>query len=255
MSHYTVAVITKDGDYESVLAPYDEELRVEPYIEKTKAEIIVEMKNFVKINKGAEWLKENNLLDKNGNLDEEALYQYYRKDEEETGYVEFDEEGNQLTTYNPDSKWDWYQVGGRWDGAIMHLKDGTFVNHAQVKDIDFSPAPLDEAEAAYFKRFWEINVEGAEPDNDTERGRYVSIYNKNYYLERFGTLENFISFQQSFYTHAFVLDGEWYECGKMGWFGMDDSTKDSTDAYREKLREVLSKLDPEDYITIVDCHI
>jgi len=26
--------------------------------------------------------------------------------------------GSYETTYNPNSKWDWYQVGGRWDGMI-----------------------------------------------------------------------------------------------------------------------------------------
>ena len=27
--------------------------------------------------------------------------------------------GLRTTTYNPDSKWDWYRVGGRWDGVIQ----------------------------------------------------------------------------------------------------------------------------------------
>lgn len=37
-------------------------------------------------------------------------------------YVEyhehFDEDGDPISTYNPDSKWDWYVIGGRWDGWI-----------------------------------------------------------------------------------------------------------------------------------------
>ena len=41
MSHFTVAVITaKKEKLEEMLAPYDEELEVEPYIERTKKEII-----------------------------------------------------------------------------------------------------------------------------------------------------------------------------------------------------------------------
>lgn len=43
MSHFTVAVITaKKEKLEEMLAPYDENLEVEPYIEKTKKEIIEE---------------------------------------------------------------------------------------------------------------------------------------------------------------------------------------------------------------------
>ena len=41
MSHFTVAVITaKKEKLEEMLAPYDENLEVEPYIERTKKEII-----------------------------------------------------------------------------------------------------------------------------------------------------------------------------------------------------------------------
>lgn len=40
------------------------------------------------------------------NLDDpEAVYALYRKEEGE--YDDFDEEGNLLSTYNPNSKWDW----------------------------------------------------------------------------------------------------------------------------------------------------
>jgi hypothetical protein len=27
-----------------------------------------------------------------------------------------------LPTYNPDGRWDWYEIGGRWDGYIPHAK-------------------------------------------------------------------------------------------------------------------------------------
>jgi len=30
--------------------------------------------------------------------------------------------GKQMSTYNPDSKWDWYSIGGRWDGEIAELE-------------------------------------------------------------------------------------------------------------------------------------
>lgn len=60
-----------------------------------------------------------------------------------------------ITTYNPDSKWDWYQIGGRWSG-FFRLKEGTtgslgdgswanedkdipanYVDQARKGDIDF----------------------------------------------------------------------------------------------------------------------
>ena len=38
---------------------------------------------------------------------------------------------------NPNKKWDWYQVGGRW-GNSLKLKDGAYTDSAKIKDIDFS---------------------------------------------------------------------------------------------------------------------
>lgn len=261
MSHYTVAVITKNGNYDKALAPYDEDIEVEPYIEKTKEEIIIEMRDAAELHKNDveqgydKWMDDSNFYDENGNLIDEVLYQHYRKGAEEFENIKFDEEGNQLSTYNPKSRWDWYQEGGRWDCQIMRLKNGTYTNHAQVKDIDFSPEPLDDETLAWCKRFWEINVEGAEPKDDDERGEFADLWTKEYYLERYGTFEKYIEFRQGFYTHAFILDGEWYESGKMGWWAIDDSTKDSFNEYHKKLLEVVSNLDPNDWVTIVDCHI
>ena len=31
---------------------------------------------------------------------------------------QFNDDGQPISTYNPDSKWDWYVIGGRWDGWI-----------------------------------------------------------------------------------------------------------------------------------------
>lgn len=36
---------------------------------------------------------------------------------------------------NPNSKWDWYSLGGRWDG-FLRTKNGKNVNHARIGDID-----------------------------------------------------------------------------------------------------------------------
>jgi hypothetical protein len=44
------------------------------------------------------------------------------------GYVQLDAEGNVEKVFdrtNPNAKWDWWTVGGRWDGFLM-LKEGAF---------------------------------------------------------------------------------------------------------------------------------
>lgn len=49
-----------------------------------------------------------------------------------------DEDGNEWSTYNPKSKWDWYEVGGRW-GGLLENKSGNRINHSVVSDIIFPP--------------------------------------------------------------------------------------------------------------------
>ena len=39
----------------------------------------------------------------------------YSENEEVEPYEDTD---GKPTTYNPDSRWDWYRVGGRWDGVV-----------------------------------------------------------------------------------------------------------------------------------------
>ncbi|OQB10497.1 MAG: hypothetical protein BWY21_00256 [Parcubacteria group bacterium ADurb.Bin216] len=39
------------------------------------------------------------------------------------------------STYNPNSKWDWYSIGGRWDEKLV-TKDGEQCNECPIPDID-----------------------------------------------------------------------------------------------------------------------
>lgn len=91
MSHFTVAVITaKKEKLEEMLAPYDEELEVEPYIERTKKEIIEKAKkwkeDFLKEQKEGKELSDWQLKYINAETDEE-LYQI-----EIDEFAQYDEE-------------------------------------------------------------------------------------------------------------------------------------------------------------------
>lgn len=47
-----------------------------------------------------------------------------------------DEDGNLLSTYNPNSKWDWYTEGGRFSGSLI-TKNGREVNEDWVSKINW----------------------------------------------------------------------------------------------------------------------
>ena len=45
-------------------------------------------------------------------------------------------DGSVYSEYNPNSKWDWYEVGGRWKN-LLRLKNGDKADCAYVREIDF----------------------------------------------------------------------------------------------------------------------
>lgn len=251
MSHYTVAVITKDGDYDSVLKPFSESLPVKWEKELTREENIESLrKEYNSSEENKKWLEKRYDFSS-----DEALFESYKKSVANDPSIKFDEEGNEWHGYNPDGKWDWYNLGGRWSGEILKTKDGEETDHEQVKNLDLSPRKLTDEQLAHYKRFWEINVEGAKPKDGLEAEKYFSLYKSLYYKEEYGDFDGYIESITKFSTYAFIYNGEWIEPGKMGWFAIDDSTLADKQAYRKKLWDIIENLDPDDYISIIDCHV
>jgi hypothetical protein len=265
MSHFTVAVITKDGDYEKALAPFDENVEVEKYIYKTREQQIEFLKDH-----------EERFTDLDFTNDDTLIKSFLEKYGEDDCY---DEQGNEWSTYNPDSKWDWYQVGGRWCGSLKlkhpieqevqsepsimslmgntqetmeNLIDNLKTDHAQVKDIDFTP---DVENVEKCKRFWEVVVEDSPLQEGEKEEDFRSFYNKKYYLEQYKDKETYIKEQTTFNTYAILYKGEWIEPNQMGWFGCSSADEGDYERYRKQRDEIMSSLKDEDWITVVDCHI
>lgn len=102
MSHYVVLVLGEN--HEEQLEPFDERLEVDEYKVYLTEKEVTSMRDHYQVKtdstlveKMEEWNGDKGGKDKKGI--------YY------------------LTTYNPNSKWDWYQLGGRWSG-FLKLKPG-----------------------------------------------------------------------------------------------------------------------------------
>jgi hypothetical protein len=253
MSHFTVAVFTDDRtDVDELLAPYDESITVAPYVSQTKEQMIESAR------KRAATAKEHAAAGKeldgwlqrflNAKTDEE-LYAAMRDD----AYYKYDRDGNELTTYNPNSKWDWYVVGGRWGDAFDAYgidPDGTRVG--DIKSF------FDEKKYQSAARFWELYIDGAEPQSEEDRQMIEHVfYNQSYYTKRYGDKETYAKCQAGFSTFAVVLpDGTWHEPGQMGWFGCSSETpEDGMNWEKNYVDNFLKTADPDWTLTIVDCHI
>jgi hypothetical protein len=53
-------------------------------------------------------------------------------------------------------------------------------------------------------------------------------------------------------TFAIIKDGEWYEKGQMGWWGISEN---SDEKWQEEFDKLLKTLPKDTLLTIVDCHI
>ena len=231
MSHFSVAVLHRaDQTVEELLAPYDEEQEKAIELEYTRDEAI----------KAAQ-------EDYTGNEDktDEECIKFFA---EMPCYV-VDKVGNVYAKYNPDARWDWYVIGGRFAGRLR--VNGERLDSARIGEIDISPDPETYKQSL---RFWDVVVEHkpAKPEEE-----HFSIYNEKYYRETYGDRETFARIQSMFKTHAVITpDGEWHERGEVGWFGESSETpEEGIEWDKNYVERFVDCADKELILTIVDCHI
>lgn len=198
---------------------------------------------------------------------------------------------------NPNRKWDWYSVGGRWSGyfpikpgvgASASLgRPGVFDNVAPPQtadqcrwgDVDIERARREAAEKARaefgkWRRAFEehgrpkswTEVREAHPENmDAARHAYreqptiramddrmwvcpVETYgfDEEAYVKRCSA--------RALVPFAVVKDGQWYQKGTIGWFGVVIDEKNPDD-WISQVAALFDGLDPDTQVTLVDCHI
>lgn len=297
MSHYLVMVICRKGagdDVESLLAPYDENLEVAPYVRYTKAQLIAEEierinaarrshqaalaaeseEAYLELVRNSDERYFNNYSYAKNDIpekiltvdvnDEEAVYGLLREEREDET---FDEDGNRISTYNPNSKWDWYEIGGRWGGSLK-LKDGGSTDEDYAGQIDWDKmSSLEPERKKRASEFWDEYVLQKLPTEMLDRtveevDKYLNdkfgfiFYKREYYLECYKDKEEYLRRLATWTTYAVLDEKGWHAPGEMGWFGCSNETPDAQRDWEENFRSrFIDTLDPEDVVTVVDCHI
>ena len=138
MSHFCVYVFhDKNTSVSELLAPYDENIELAPYVLYTKEQAIAKVRSDMEkyrdsiykeyladpVKYKEKWGNNKNHINyienefpKILNWTDEECYEEIAKWKREDGLVA--EDGSILSKYNPKSKWDWYQIGGRWSNSI-----------------------------------------------------------------------------------------------------------------------------------------
>lgn len=192
MSHFTCLVITNpDSNPEELLEPFSEHIEVPEYkkedVSEEDKQRFVESytteqdKSYLKVT--AEEAEANKLL---------TFDQLYKKKGKDWNNGQWKKDVNGVwgvySTYNPNSKWDWYQLGGRWTGFFkVKQNEGSFAEHTVGSPGIMTKAPKEGYADQLLKK--DIDFEGmraeaqanAEQDFDTFHavlnGREFPVWN------------------------------------------------------------------------------
>ena len=274
MSHFAVGIITRDfptdSDIERALAPYDENIEVRTVI--TKEEIVQKKREEIENYKNTTYKRyledpEKYLEGVTNQLHIDYITKDFPKklewtdDECYQDYIQYVEDenilpnGDVVSYYNPKSKWDWYEVGGRWTGLLYSKKDEEYVDQTAISDIGNF---YDEDAYKKAARFWELYIDKEQPVSEEEKGRIKNVwYEEAYYTRNYQTKENYAKCQAYLGLYAIIDEyGEWHAKGEMGWWGMSNQTENAEAEWTNTQKKMLEEAGEKGYfLTIVDCHI
>jgi hypothetical protein len=243
-----------------LLEPYSEDLKAEPHIYKTRAEVEADRDRLMEERTKVGSYVYENFPDRDFKSEpiKDFIKDWYGE--------ESDDDGNSLTTYNPRSKWDWYEIGGRWKDLLC-VKGGRS-DICQVKDLDFSRHHSDaKAETTEFyigyKKYVEKRKASDPPSKDEVSYLFCDVPKTkllpNDHLE---VIEDFDAFFRRAHADGYFslptyvdLDG-WHTETSYGWFGFSENTPDHDNYdYARRFEEKIKHLDPDMYLVAVDFHI
>lgn len=276
-----------------MLAPYDENMEVDPYRAYLDEEEVLSMAQSYEIdatNLTALVEKMKSWAGFEGGIDEKGLYR--------------------LSTYNPLSKWDWYQIGGQWRNCFISKLDADlsrliFQAEGLIHDLvydrktDLRRVRCDGGPKGLLDLKMMRKIAG-----DSKRDEFIKL---NAIIAEHGPLppslrladtnaENWPEVKAAYWAHptivameraglygfmelpdeGFALDEEtevlraeaaavpgyatltptqWLTPGDMGWFGMSHATENGWGRYWESANALVDRAADDDYLVIVDAHI
>lgn len=283
MSHFTVMVVAKDEEeLASRLAPFQENNMgdcPEEFLEFNDVTDEYRAEAQKVVTEEDTWMLENHkgCLGKTyqevyGGTFESFMSEY-------AGYEPNGPNGEYGYWENPNKKWDWWEVGGRWSGAVL----GNGLNSCLVSEFDIEALKAKQRKNAGEKYDRVMHILKSMGLNEEEIRIYVfgktreekqPVWDKLKEPNAFEKLDGedniLIQMGYDLYdedrekhvtigehrppTFAYLhKDGTWFEKGNMGWWAC--VTNEDLDAYTGAFWVKFAELEPDDRLWIVDCHI
>lgn len=226
MSHFSVLVITPEYPTETVLEailmPYHEYecTGIEQYLEFVPADMEELQKEYTEYGKGETF---------------ETFMEGWSNDKQ-------NDQGVWGRMTNPNAKWDWWTVGGRYSNRLI---DGR-----RAPGDTLMKSACDWGAMAYQRRINRI-ASWNEATNDrgfTDNRKQIEfIYGIPVDADR----DTFVETDPGFQCFALLNSHGWHEKSKMHWFAMHDENPD----WPAEFRRLLDAVPDHYFLTVVDCHI
>lgn len=250
MSHFTVLVVTDreptDTSLEAILLPFHEFecTGIEAYIQEidrteeakqefAETETDDDFTTFARGYYGYETVSPNE------QPDIEGRHRY--------GYVRVDEVGGAIQVIkrtNPRKQWDWWTVGGRWQGMLFN-ELGRECNSCRIGALNHEAMKAQRLQNRLQQ--WAQYQRELAKDTKAETAAWISGVTPD--MDE----TTYLNTDSGFSTFAFLKDGQWLQRGRMGWWGMVGDDKE--DAWRGEFGDLMGALGADQWITVVDCHI
>lgn len=170
-----------------------------------------------------------------------------------TMFYKLDDENNIIETGNPDGRYDWFVIAGRWAKNLMvspdasvemgwtHSEDEKYdlvyegrgyfgVDVCRIRHVDFEAMRLGSLRLSREEIKRQFESEG----NGSDASMYYG-----------GDFEKYISVEKYSVFHSVLKeDGEWVD---------SEDFRNNRQA-NEALKEAITSADPESWIVVVDCH-
>lgn len=279
MSHFCMWAVTKsddDDELERIMQPYHEfectGIHDEYVVHTDETKYAIEKFNGYKDDYKTvsdflkSWFGCNNISKESENFDEStAEGNYGIVSDDDTKIIKY------VAYTNPNSKWDWWEVGGRWSDSkdfVTQKKNINIDKMIEEYKLDLTET-YTEVKAIFDKypehRMWRDIL--AECNDNYDKAR--EIYNtqpaakelSRYWLTesemqliKNSTVEEYIVAKLKTYAPCFgvVTEDGWYESGEMGWFA---TVRNEDENWYDTFMNLWNSIPDDYYIWTVDCHI
>lgn len=209
---YNILVVGENPD--NLLSKYNKNLHYEPYIKFAKNNASQLKKEKIQILERIQQNSSNlHLSPIQLDLLNVSLSELKKMSDEDyfmsfTADYKHDNEGNAISTDNPNGKWSSYTVGKDFSYPFK-LKNGNLVFQCHVNDVNWSTMHL--ANTDIYDKAWDIIHQKITPTSKLEQTIFSNFDVLKEQISHFSSKEEYIKYNCSYYTYAYLDSNGWVD--------------------------------------------